>query len=182
MSNSRPVPFVWRLMDATPRPLRALVLFAWFAALLPCLPVLIFLQRLRRKRLIATLRAHRRLITWAELRERAGTGKGTVLIEVGCKPAVRFWWTDESVKATSPIPPVAFSDLDLIAGGGYVAPPFIKWCYDRYVNPHKGIALFAFPIELPDNPVPFRAFESFWRDYFPSAEVVFITVYDYRDA
>jgi hypothetical protein len=140
------------------------------------------LQRLRRKSLLATLRRQGRLITWPGLQQRAGTGRGTVLIEVGVKAAPRFWWVNESITATSTIPPLAFSDLDLIAGGGYMPPAFIKWCHDRYVDPSNGVGLLAYPIELPDNAVPFGGFETFWRGYFPSAEVVIITIYDFRDA
>ena len=169
-------------MDATPGPLRAPVFFAWLAVCLPCLPFMMLLQRHRRNWFRATLRRHGRLITWPELRQRAGTGKGTVLIEIGSKVGMRFWWVDESVTATSSIPPLAFSDLDLVTGGGYVPPSFIKWCHDRYVDPSNGVGLLAYPNELPEGRIPFSDFESFWRGYFPSAEVVFITVYDWRYA
>jgi len=168
-------------MDATPYPLRAPVLLAWFAVLIPCIPVILLLRRRRRKWLLDTLRSQHRLIFWAELEQRAQAEKGTVLLEIGSKAGLRFWWVAESVTATSPIPPLPFADLDLITGGGYVPPPFLKWCYDRYVDPIQGIVLLADPVQAPASRLTYHGFESYWREYFARAEVVFITFYDYRD-
>lgn len=105
-------------------------------------------------RLRMRMKARGRLITWPEF-VRSMHERGGACIEEKFSPKgpVRFWWTPEDVRCTSPYEIVDWFTMRK----GRQHEPFVHWCRARYTSAEQGSAV------LVDTPlVPRRQIYALW--------------------
>ena len=93
----------------------------------------------RENSLRTAMKAHGRLVRWAEFLEKMRASGGTCIEEkFSPKGPVRFWWTPDDVHAESPH---RIIDWFTMHKGGAGA-PFVLWCRERYTS-ESGSALLV---------------------------------------
>ena len=119
-------------------------------------------------------------MTWNEFLQRMPGAGGTVIIEIAIKGAIRYWWTPDEVRKTSPIAPPLWSESNLFDSGGSNYHPFARWCYENYLNPIDGRAVLVWPVEASIENVASGDDEKWMRERFPDQDVIILPVYDLR--
>jgi len=181
-------PWIHRFVEAMPESLRGFfflagclttLIFGLF--LLPFIPLVVWLRRRRQRWFIDHLKKHKRVISWPQFLEKARDVPGSVIVEIGNNAETRFWWVEERVMSLAPIPPVPFSQVNIIVYGGGKFTPFARWCYERYLSPVDGIAVLASPVEADFETFPFsETYAEEMRNRFPKQDVVIVSFYDAR--
>jgi len=76
-------------------------------------------------------------------------------------------------------PPYTRDDIFIFGGPKYH--PFSRWCYEHYLNPEDGVAVFALPVEADFETFPFEeTFETQMQERFPKHQVIVSPFFDAR--
>jgi hypothetical protein len=105
------------------------------------LPVVMGEMWLREKAFIRLMKKRGRYMAWPDVAEKLRAGEGTAILDQINKLPPRLWWTADDVGSLSPHPLPHDDDLPYFPLPEL--PPFVAWCYARYLNPVNGLAILT---------------------------------------
>jgi len=103
-------------------------------------------QRRRDRKFENRMRASGRFLEWGEVENRLKDAPSTLIIQTVNGAPMRCWWTQDDIRASSPLdlPPIH----EACSPGGHGSNgPFVAWSYAIYLSESSGKALLTKPSE-----------------------------------
>jgi hypothetical protein len=101
-------------------------------------------ERRRARKFETRMRTSGRFLEWDEVEERLKDAPSTLIVQTAGGAPMRYWWTQDDIRAISPLdlPP---SHEACSPGGTGSNGPFVAWSYAIYLSESSGKALLTKP-------------------------------------